>query len=58
MEKFPKLDVTEGVLVKLKNGLEQQTDAVDGLYRIYDNEDLVGLAKVQNGVNKFVTRLR
>lgn len=58
VEKFPKLDVTGDVLVKLKNGLEQQTDAVDGLYRIYDNEDLVGLAKVQNGVNKFVTRLR
>lgn len=58
VEKFPKLNVTEDVLVKLKNGLEQQTDAVDGLYRIYDNEDLVGLAKVQNGVNKFVTRLR
>lgn len=58
VEKLPRLDVTDEVLNKLKNGLRQYTNATDGNYRIYDNEDLIGIAKVQNGVNKFITRLR
>lgn len=57
VEKLPRLDVSYDVLIKLKNGLQQYTDATNGTYRIYEDEKLVGITKVENGVNKFVTRL-
>lgn len=58
VEKLPRLCVTPDVLVRLKNGLQEYTDAPDGNYRIYDKDDLIGITRVQDGVNKFITRLR
>lgn len=58
VEKLPRLEVDDTKLLKMKNGLEQYTEAQNGVYRVYDGEDLVGITKVENGVNKFITRLR
>ena len=58
VEKFPVMTVSKETNIKLKNGLEQYTDYEDGLYRIYEDDLLIGLCRVKDGVNKFVTRLR
>lgn len=58
VEKFPILEVDSNTLQKLKNGLEQYTDKEDGLYRIYEDNELLGIVRAKNGVNKFATRLK
>lgn len=58
VKKFPILEVDTNTLQKLKNGLEQYTDNPDGLYRAYENDELIGIVRATNGVNKFVTRLK
>lgn len=58
VEKIPVLQLSDRVIDKMKNGLEQYISVENGTYRIYEDEQLTGIAKVIDGVGKFITRLR
>lgn len=57
LHKIPEFNVQKNDLLKMKNGLSLSVDIDSGLYKIYDEGVAVGLAKVDEGKIKFVTRL-
>ncbi len=57
LHKIPELKVGKNDLIKMKNGLSLSVDIDCGIYKIYDEGVAVGLAKVEEGKIKFITRL-
>lgn len=56
--RIDRLCISDKDLEKLKNGVQVGVDSVDGVYRIYDGDDIVGLAEVRDKILRFTTRLR
>ena len=54
---YPKLALTQAEETRLLHGLYVETDAQDGVYKIYQGECFYGLAIVQDGKAKAKTKL-
>lgn len=57
LHKIPEFNVEKNDLIKMKNGLSLCVDIDCGIYKIHDEGVAVGLAKVEEGIIKFITRL-
>ena len=54
---FPMLSITDKNPERIFNGMAVETDATDGLYKLYKDERFYGIAQVQNGKAKAKTKL-